>query len=140
MADKKVQDLNNTRTSVVAGDLIVIGGADSFTYRANLNILQPYLLDTAITTNTVKAPQSAVIKAAFDKITHYEFALIAPQSVFNIAHNRNAFISSIKFSSLGNTEYDGTIANYTETDTNNVAFTLDSPLQTGAKIKIQFNL
>jgi len=80
------------------------------------------------------------LNADLAKITHYEFALLAPQSVFNIAHNRNAFITSIKFSSAGNSTYDGDIVTYTETDTNNVAFTLDNPLQTGAKIKIQFNL
>ena len=80
------------------------------------------------------------LNAEFAKITHYEFALLAPQSVFNIAHNRSAFITSIKFSSAGNSTYDGIILNYTETDSNNVSFTLDSPLQTGAKIKIQFNL
>jgi len=75
-----------------------------------------------------------------DKITHYEFALLSPQSVFNIAHNRDAFVTSIKFSSSGNSTYDGEIVKYDEVDTNNVSFTLNTPLQTGAKIKIQFNL
>lgn len=140
MADKKLQDLNNTRTSVVAGDQFAIGGANGFTYKANLNILQSFLLDNEITLSTIKAPQSAVVKAAFDKITHYEFALLAPQSVFNIAHNRNAFITSIKFSNAGNSTYNGDIVKYNEVDTNNVSFTLDIPLQAGAKIKIQFNL
>lgn len=140
MADKTLQQLNRIRSNIVPGDEFAIGGADDFTYRANLNILQPYLLDPAITTSTIKAPQSAVVKAEFAKITHYEFALLAPQLVFNIAHNRNAFIASIKFSSAGNSVYDGIIANYSEIDSNNVAFTLDSPLQAGAKIKIQFNL
>lgn len=140
MADKKLQDLNNTRTSVVAGDQIVIGGTDGFTYKAALTVLQGFLLENSLTTSTIKAPQCAVVKAEFDKITHYEFALLAPQSAFNIAHNRNAFITSIKFSSGGNSMYDGVVVNYTETDANNVSFTLDTPLQTGAKIKIQFNL
>ena len=80
------------------------------------------------------------LNAEFAKITHYEFALLAPQSVFNIAHNRDAFITSIKFSSAGNSTYDGDIVKYDEVDTNNVSFTLNTPLQTGAKIKIQFNL
>lgn len=140
MPDKKLQDLNNTRTSVVSGDQFAIGGANGQTYKANLNILQSFLLENSLTTSTIKAPQSAVIKAEFDKITHYEFALLAPQSVFNIAHNRNAFITSIKFSSAGNSTYDGDIVKYDEVDTNNVSFTLNTPLQTGAKIKIQFNL
>ncbi len=140
MADKTLQQLNNRRTSVVSGDQIAIGGTDGFTYRAGLTVLQSFLLDNAITNSTVKAPQSALIKALFDKITHYEFALLAPQSVFNIAHNKNSLITSIKFSSAGNAVYDGVVVNYAETDTNNVSFTLDKPLQTGAKIKIQFNL
>ncbi len=68
MADKKVQELNNTRTSVVAGDIIAIGGADGFTYKANLNILQGFLLENSLTTSTIKAPQSTVVKAAIDAI------------------------------------------------------------------------
>jgi hypothetical protein len=80
------------------------------------------------------------LNAELTKITHYEFSLLAPQSVFNFAHNKNAYITTIKFSSAGNPSYNGVIVNYTETDPNNVSFTLDTPLQAGAKIKIQFNL
>jgi hypothetical protein len=140
MADKKIQNLNNKRTSVQSGDQFAIGGVDGFTYRANLNVLQSFLLENSLSTSTITSPQSAIVKAEFDKIRHYEFALLAPQFAFNIAHNRNAFITSIKFSSTGNAIYDGVVVNYTEIDTNNVSFTLDTPLQTGAKIKIQFNL
>ena len=68
MADKKLQDLNNTRTSVIVGDKIAIGGADGFTYKANLTILRGYLLESGLTTSTIKAPQSAVVKAAIDAI------------------------------------------------------------------------
>jgi hypothetical protein len=68
MADKKLQDLNNTRVSVVSGDQFAIGGADGFTYKANLNILQSFLLENSLTTSTVTAPQSAVVKAAIDFI------------------------------------------------------------------------
>lgn len=140
MPDKKLQELNRIRTEIVLGDQFAIGGADGKSYRTGLNVLQGYLLDNSLTTSTIKSPQSAVIKAEFDKITHYEFALLAPQSVFNIAHNRNAFVTSIKFSSAGNSTYDGDIVKYDEVDSNNVSFTLDTALQTGAKIKIQFNL
>tara|TARA_R110002020_G_scaffold13283_6_gene48132 strand:- start:9656 stop:11338 length:1683 start_codon:yes stop_codon:yes gene_type:complete len=68
MADKKLQDLNNTRTSVVAGDQFAIGGTDGFTYRAALTVLQSFLLDSSLTTSTIKAPQSAVVKTAIDEI------------------------------------------------------------------------
>jgi hypothetical protein len=96
--------------------------------------------DSGFTARTKINNNAANLNAEFAKITHYEFALLAPQSVFNIAHNRDAFITSIKFSSAGNSTYDGDIVKYDELDTNNVAFALDTPLQTGAKIKIQFNL
>mgnify|MGYP000023522212 CR=1 FL=1 len=96
--------------------------------------------DSGFVARTKINNNDAILNAELAKITHYEFALLAPQSVFNIAHNRNAFITSIKFSSAGNSMYDGVVVNYTETDANNVSFTLDTPLQTGAKIKIQFNL
>ena len=96
--------------------------------------------DSGLVARTKINDNATNLNAEFAKITHYEFALLAPQSVFNIAHNRNAFITSIKFSSAGNAIYDGVVVNYTETDPNNVSFTLDTPLQTGAKIKIQFNL
>jgi hypothetical protein len=68
MADKKLQDLNNIRTSVIAGDQFVIGGDDGFTYRASLAILRDYLLEPSLTNSTIKAPQSAVVKAAIDAI------------------------------------------------------------------------
>ena len=96
--------------------------------------------DSGLVARTKINNNATNLNAEFAKITHYEFALLAPQSVFNIAHNRNAFIASIKFSSAGNSTYDGDIVKYNEVDSNNVSFTLDSPLQTGAKIKIQFNL
>ena len=96
--------------------------------------------DSGLTARTKINNNAINLNADLAKITHYEFALLAPQSVFNIAHNKNSLITSIKFSSAGNAVYDGVVVNYAETDTNNVSFTLDKPLQTGAKIKIQFNL
>ncbi len=68
MADKKLQELNRRRTSVAAGDQIAIGGADGQTYRAELTILQSFLLENSLTTNTIKAPQSGVVKSAIDAI------------------------------------------------------------------------
>ncbi len=68
MADKKLQELNNTRTSVVSGDQFAIGGSNGLTYKANLTILQSFLLDSSLTNSTIKAPQSAVVKTAIDAI------------------------------------------------------------------------
>ena len=68
MTDKKLQQLNNRRTDIVPGDQFAIGGADGFTYRAELTVLQSFLLDSGLTTSTIKAPQSAVVKAAIDAI------------------------------------------------------------------------
>lgn len=93
------------------------------TARANLNVYSKSEVDST-----------------FNKIKHYEFALLAPQSIFNIAHNRNAFITSIKYSTFGNNNYNGVVGNYTEVDNNNVSFTLDAPLPLNTTIKIQFNL
>jgi len=141
MADKKLQDLGNVMSSLSSGAQFVVGAVNGQTYRMDATVLQGFLLDPAISGSSIKAPSSNIIKTDIvDKITHYEFALLAPQSVFSIAHNRNSYITNIKFSSVGNNVYDGSILVYTEVDTNNVSFTLDAPLPTGAKIKIQFNL
>ena len=68
MPDKLLQELNNTRTAIVPGDQLEIGGADGESYRASLTVLQDYLLEASLTTSTIKAPQSAVVKTAIDAI------------------------------------------------------------------------
>lgn len=93
-----------------------------------------------VSSTTVLRPNGDSIETTFAKITHYEFGITAPQSSFTINHGKNAYITSIKFSKNGDGEYNGIINNYTEIDLNTVSFSTNSPLPTGAKIKIQFNL
>lgn len=69
MADKKLQQLNNTRTSVEAGDQIAIGGTDGLTYKANLNILRPYLLKTGTIAMSIASSLSGALK--FDGVSSY---------------------------------------------------------------------
>lgn len=93
-----------------------------------------------VTSVNVNRPNGDSVEDSFQKITHYEFGLVAPQSSFTINHGKNAYITSIKYSKNGDSEYNGTINNYTETNLNIVSFSTDKPLPTGAKVKIQFNL
>lgn len=68
MANKKLQQLNNVRPNIAPGDQFAIGGADGFTYRAELTVLQEFLLESSLTTSTTKSPQSVVVKTAIDAI------------------------------------------------------------------------
>lgn len=147
-------------TNIIAGDKYIISVAgvvngiqlnendtitakiDNATDSQTGGIFNDWTVVAAITVTSVNVnrPNGDSVEDSFEKITHYEFGLVAPQSSFTINHNKNAYITSIKFSVNGGNEYNGIINNYTETTLNTVSFSTNSPLPTGAKIKIQFNL
>ena len=147
-------------TNIIAGDKYIISVAglvngiqlnendtitakiDNATDSQTGGIFNDWTVVAAITVTSVNVdrPNGDSVEDSFQKITHYEFGLVAPQSSFTINHNKNAYITSIKFSVNGDSEFNGIINNYTETNLNTVSFSTNSPLPTGAKIKIQFNL
>ena len=151
---------NLPSTNIIAGDKYIISVAgtvngihlnendtitakiDNATDSQTGGVFDDWTVVGAITVTSVNVnrPNGDSVEDSFQKITHYEFGLIAPQSSFNINHNKNAYITSIKFSVNGNSEYNGIINNYTETNLNTVSFSTNNPLPAGAKVKIQFNL
>tara|TARA_B110000211_G_scaffold227392_1_gene282177 strand:+ start:294 stop:755 length:462 start_codon:yes stop_codon:yes gene_type:complete len=152
MADKQIGQLEDEKTQPLDADYLVVdsntGTIDPATnlpiyatYKVPAEGLQAYLLDDGVTSVTNKAPTSNAVKTQLDKLIPFEFALVAPQSVFNIVHNRNANVVSIKFTDASNPlNALGSVPDYFESiDKNSVSFTTSVPLETGTKIKIYFN-
>ena len=113
MADKQIGQLEDEKTQPLDTDYLVVDSNTGTinpatnlpiyaTYKVPVSGLQPYLLDDGVTSVTNKAPTSNAVKEQLDKLIPFEFALIAPQLVFNIAHNRNANVVSIKFTDVSN--------------------------------------
>jgi hypothetical protein len=126
---------------LVSGDKIQ-AKIDNPTQNQTAGVFDEWTLIKApnVSSISILRPNNDSVETTFVKITHLEFGLVAPQSSFTINHNKNAYITSIKFSKNGDSESNGIINNYTENDLNTVSFSTNSPLPTGAKIKIQFNL
>ena len=108
MADKQIGQLEDEKTQPLDTDYLVVDSNTGTinpatnlpiyaTYKVPVSGLQPYLLDDGVTSVTNKAPTSNAVKEQLDKLIPFEFALVEPQLVFNIVHNRNANIISIKF-------------------------------------------
>ena len=152
MADKQIGQLEDEKTQPLDTDYLVVDSNTGTinpatnlpiyaTYKVPVSGLQPYLLDDGVTSVTNKAPTSNAVKEQLDKLIPFEFALVEPQLVFNIVHNRNANIISIKFTDASNPlNAAGSVSVYSESiDKNSVSFTTSIPLETGTKIKIYFN-
>ena len=152
MADKQIGQLEDEKVQPLDTDYLVVDSntgtidpATSLPIYATAKVpaagLQAYLLDQSVTSVTNKAPTSNAVKTQLDKLIPFEFALTTPQSVFNIVHNHDANIISIKFTDASNPlNAAGSVPVYLESiDKNSVSFTTAIPLETGTKIKIYFN-